>query len=178
CDSDSPLLEHPDLRILSDFQQQQEWVLEPGDMLYLPPRLAHYGIAEDECMTWSVGFRAPSHAAVLTHFTDFLAQYLSNEQRYGDADLSMPADPAQIVDQYDERLQQLVRRLVQDWNAVAPCCARFMSAPRYPEHDQSQGLEPDLLPELLLGAEGRVRNTRARKTWHQEHHQNMMFYVN
>lgn len=51
CSSDSPLREHADLRILADFEQSDEWVLEPGDMLYLPPRLAHYGIAEDECMT-------------------------------------------------------------------------------------------------------------------------------
>ena len=75
CDADSKLLAHADLRILADFEQTDEWVLEPGDMLYLPPRLAHYGIAEDDCMTYSVGFRAPSAAEVLTHFTDFLAQF-------------------------------------------------------------------------------------------------------
>ena len=76
CDSESPMLAHGDLRILADFQGTEEWVLEPGDMLYLPPRLAHFGTAEDACMTYSVGFRAPSAAEVLTHFTDFLAQFL------------------------------------------------------------------------------------------------------
>ena len=51
CSPASPLLEHPDLRILENFEQQQEWVLEPGDMLYIPPGVAHYGIAEDDCST-------------------------------------------------------------------------------------------------------------------------------
>jgi 50S ribosomal protein L16 3-hydroxylase len=56
------------LKILSHFKPVDEWVLEPGDMLYLPPRYAHDGIAEGECMTWSIGFRAPR--------TDELAQEL------------------------------------------------------------------------------------------------------
>ena len=46
CDSESPMLAHGDLRILAAFQGTEEWVLEPGDMLYLPPRLAHFGTAE------------------------------------------------------------------------------------------------------------------------------------
>lgn len=177
CDSDSPLLEHPDLRILSDFQQQQEWVLEPGDMLYLPPRLAHYGIAEDDCMTWSVGFRAPSHAEVLTHFTDFLAQYLSDEQRYGDADLSLPADPAQIDEQTVERLQQLVLGLVQDREALGTWFGRFMTEPRYPELVQTQELDPELLHELLASGYGLVRNPSARLAWRQEQQDYLMLFA-
>ena len=48
CTADSPLIDGLELKILADFQQTDEWVLEPGDMLYLPPGIAHYGIAEDE----------------------------------------------------------------------------------------------------------------------------------
>ena len=48
------------LKILADFHPEHEWVLEPGDMLYLPPRYAHDGVAQGECMTYSVGFRAPT----------------------------------------------------------------------------------------------------------------------
>ena len=80
CDSESPLLQHADLRILADFEATDEWVLEPGDMLYLPPRLAHCGVAVDDCLTYSVGFRAPSAAEVLTHFTDFLSQFLTGRR--------------------------------------------------------------------------------------------------
>jgi 50S ribosomal protein L16 3-hydroxylase len=55
---DPQLRDDVPLKILSNFVAEQEWVLEPGDMLYLPPRWAHDGIAEGECMTCSVGFRA------------------------------------------------------------------------------------------------------------------------
>ena len=105
CDSESPMLKHADLRILADFEATDEWVLEPGDMLYLPPRLAHCGVAVDDCMTYSVGFRAPSAAEVLTHFTDFLSQFLTDEERYTDADAVPATDPHQIQRDALDRLK-------------------------------------------------------------------------
>jgi 50S ribosomal protein L16 3-hydroxylase len=48
------------VKILKHFRPEHEWLLEPGDMLYLPPLWGHDGIAEGECMTCSIGFRAPS----------------------------------------------------------------------------------------------------------------------
>ena len=59
CDANSALSEHSQLKILDAFDAQQDWLLNPGDMLYLPPRLAHCGVAVGECCTYSVGFRAP-----------------------------------------------------------------------------------------------------------------------
>ncbi len=177
CDADSPLLEHPDLRILSQFEQQDEWVLAPGDMLYLPPGLAHYGIAEDECMTWSVGFRAPSHAEVLTHFTDFLSQYLGDQQRYSDAGLALPADPAQIDEQTVERLQRLVLELVQDREALGTWFGRFMTEPRYPEQLQAQEPDAQLLAEVLDHDYGLIRNSSARLAWRQEQEHYLMLFA-
>jgi len=58
--SDSALLPGLEQRILAHFETEQEWVLEPGDVLYLPPGVAHWGIAEGECMTYSLGFRTPN----------------------------------------------------------------------------------------------------------------------
>ena len=57
---DLSLVEGVDLKVLANFQPSHEYVLNPGDMLYLPPRYAHDGIAIGECMTYSIGFRAPS----------------------------------------------------------------------------------------------------------------------
>ena len=177
CNTDSPLLAHPDLRILSDFEQQQEWVLAPGDMLYLPPRMAHYGIAEDECMTWSVGFRAPSHAEILTHFTDFLSQYQSDEQRYSDAGMLRPADPAQIDEQTVERLQQLILDAVQDREALGTWFGRFMTDPRYPELIQPQPDTADQLASALEAGYGLVRNPSARLAWRQEQDNYLMLFA-
>ena len=55
------LLPHPELQLLSDFNCSDNYMLEPGDMLYLPPGFPHWGIAVDPCTTYSIGFRAPSH---------------------------------------------------------------------------------------------------------------------
>ncbi len=56
---DNDLVPDLDLRILSHFETDEDWVLEPGDVLYLPPGVAHWGTAEGDCMTYSLGFRAP-----------------------------------------------------------------------------------------------------------------------
>ncbi|WP_213663155.1 cupin domain-containing protein [Stutzerimonas stutzeri] len=164
CDSDSALLEHGDLRILADFQGTDEWVLEPGDMLYLPPRLAHFGTAEDACMTYSVGFRAPSAAEVLTHFTDFLAQFLP-EERYGDADLQPSDDPYQIQSDALERLKALLAEHMGDERLLLTWFGQFMTEPRYPERIEGVELtEQDLRAALADGAV-LVRNPAARMAW-------------
>ena len=165
CDSDSPLLPHADLRILADFQQTDEWVLEPGDMLYLPPRLAHFGTAEDDCLTYSVGFRAPSAAEVLTHFTDFLSQYLTDEERYTDADIQPASDPHQIQRDSLDRLKALLAEHMSDERLLLTWFGQFMTEPRYPELVAGDDIEEeDLLASIDQGAV-LIRNPSARLAW-------------
>ncbi|MFL1503188.1 JmjC domain-containing protein [Pseudomonas sp. O64] len=165
CNSESPLLQHADLRILAEFEQSEEWVLEPGDMLYLPPRLAHFGIAEDDCMTYSVGFRAPSAAEVLTHFTDFLSQYLTDEERYTDADAQPVSDPHQIQGDALDRLKSLLAEHMSDERMLLTWFGQFMTEPRYPELVAGEELgEEDFLSSLEGGAI-LVRNPSARMAW-------------
>ena len=165
CNSESPLLQHADLRILAEFEESAEWVLEPGDMLYLPPRLAHFGIAEDDCMTYSVGFRAPSAAEVLTHFTDFLAQYLTDEERYTDADVQPVSDPHQIQSDALDRLKSLLAEHMSDERMLLTWFGQFMTEPRYPELVAGEELgEEDFISALQDGAI-LVRNPSARMAW-------------
>lgn len=165
CDSDSPLIEHADLRILADFEQTDEWSLEPGDMLYLPPRLAHYGVAEDDCLTYSVGFRAPSAAEVLTHFTDFLSQFLPDEERYSDADAQPVSDPHQIQHDALDRLKALLAEHMGDERLLLTWFGQFMTEPRYPEQVAGEELsEEELIDSLEQGAI-LVRNPSARLAW-------------
>src|SRR5476649_2356993 len=133
CDAQSPLLEHADLRILSDFQATEEWTLEPGDMLYLPPRLAHCGVAVDDCLTYSVGFRAPGASEVLTHFTDFLSQFIPDEDRYTDADIQPASDPNQIQHDALDRLKALLAEHMSDERLLLTWFGQYMTEPRYPE---------------------------------------------
>ncbi|AZF58867.1 cupin domain-containing protein [Pseudomonas sp. R11-23-07] len=165
CSSESALLQHADLRILAEFEESAEWVLEPGDMLYLPPRLAHFGIAEDDCMTYSVGFRAPSAAEVLTHFTDFLSQYLTDEERYTDADAQPVSDPHQIQSDALDRLKSLLAEHMSDERMLLTWFGQFMTEPRYPELVAGEELgEDDFISSLQDGAI-LVRNPSARLAW-------------
>lgn len=165
CDGDTPVLQHADLRILADFQGTDEWILEPGDMLYLPPRLAHFGIAEDACMTYSLGFRAPSAAEVLTHFTDFLAQFLPNEERYSDADLVPTDDPHQIQSDALKRLRAMLTEHMGDERLLLTWFGQFMTEPRYPERVQGQDIEEQELLTMLDNGAILVRNLSARLAW-------------
>lgn len=165
CDSDSPMLQHADLKILAEFVKTEEWVLEPGDMLYLPPLLAHCGTAEDDCMTYSVGFRAPSAAEVLTHFTDFLGQFLPDEERYSDADAQPTSDPTQIQRDALDRLKALLTEHMSDERLLMTWFGQFMTEPKYPE--LIAGIEIDE-EGFLAGLENGailIRNPSARMAW-------------
>jgi len=165
CDADSPLLPHADLKILAQFEPTDEWVLAPGDMLYLPPCLAHCGTAEDDCMTYSVGFRAPSAAEVLTHFTDFLGQFLPDEERYSDADIQPSEDPNQIQRDALERLKALLNEHMSDERLLMTWFGQFMTEPKYPELVAGIEIEEeDFLGALEDGAI-LIRNPSARMAW-------------
>ncbi|MFR0690756.1 JmjC domain-containing protein [Enterobacterales bacterium AE_CKDN230030158-1A_HGKHYDSX7] len=168
CDASSPMLPHADLRILAEFEESADWVLEPGDMLYLPPRVAHYGIAEDDCMTYSVGFRAPSAAEVLTHFTDFLAQFLSDEERYSDAGMAAmkgDADQHQIQRDALDRLKNLLQEHMSDERLLLTWFGQFMTEPRYPELVAGEEIEEDDLTAAIEDGEVLIRNPSARMAW-------------
>lgn len=85
-----------ELKLLREFHPTHDWVLAPGDMLYLPPGVPHHGVAQDACLTFSVGTRAPSAAELLGDFVDTLAAEADESVRYRDADLTPPSDPGEI----------------------------------------------------------------------------------
>jgi 50S ribosomal protein L16 3-hydroxylase len=91
------ILPDQDLRILSRFEPDRDWLLTPGDMLYLPPGMPHWGVAEGPCLTWSVGFRAPAFDEITAGWLDHVARHFSPPGRWRDPpDLAPPADPAEL----------------------------------------------------------------------------------
>ncbi len=82
CDADEPQKDIDGLKILENFEQQQEFILEPGDVLYLPPRLAHWGVALGPCTTFSIGFRAPRLNDMLGRWTDAALPQIDPELLY------------------------------------------------------------------------------------------------
>jgi 50S ribosomal protein L16 3-hydroxylase len=85
-----------ELKLLREFHPTHDWVLGPGDMLYLPPGVPHHGVAVDPCLTFSVGMRAPSAAELLGDFVDTLAADAPESLRYADPGLAPAADPFEI----------------------------------------------------------------------------------
>lgn len=106
CDETSPRLSNTPLSILKEFNETEDWVLEPGDMLYLPPKLAHFGIAENDCITLSVGFRAPTQEQMISHFSDFLLDRMSDQNFYEDPDLTLQNHCGEISDQVVSKVLQ------------------------------------------------------------------------
>lgn len=100
-----------DLKLLREFHPTHEWLLRPGDMLYLPPGVPHHGVAEDACLTFSVGMRAPSAAELLGDFVDTLAADADEGVRYADPDLAPARDAAEID-------ADAMRRAVEALNAL------------------------------------------------------------
>lgn len=136
CDEASALRPHDDLRLLEDFTVEEEWILEPGDILYIPPGIAHNGIAVgDNCMTYSIGFRAPSRSELIAHWADTILDDLDNDDRYADPDLRQQANPGEIGSTAIDRLHAMVTERLSDRAAFARWFGEFSSASKYPEID-------------------------------------------
>jgi 50S ribosomal protein L16 3-hydroxylase len=127
---DLRLMEGMPLKILSDFTSEEEWVLEPGDMLYLPPQYAHDGIAQGECMTYSIGFRAPSFQELGEGFLQFLAESIDLPGRYADPNLAPSKRPAAIS---GDMLEQIAARLAEirfDEQDITIFLGEYLSEPK------------------------------------------------
>lgn len=110
---DPTLISGVDLKILKNFQPEQSWVLEPGDMLYLPPGVAHNGVALSSCMTYSVGFRAPFARTLLGSLLNLPDQFLPPEDAlYSDPDLALVANPSEVADDAVHRLRRMLMPLI------------------------------------------------------------------
>jgi 50S ribosomal protein L16 3-hydroxylase len=119
-----------DLRILARFVPEEEWVLEPGDMLYLPPDVAHYGIAESECLTWSVGFRAPSDQELASGFLDYLGERLALDGRYADPGLAPARAPGRIPPPLLAHVAGTLERIRWRAGDALDFAGRFLSEPK------------------------------------------------
>lgn len=125
-----------DLRIMNKFSPEQSWILEPGDMLYLPPFIAHYGVALDNtCMTYSVGFRAPSKADLLESWVD--DQLLSEcaQQRFQDPDRKPQKNTSNIPLDDLNNLAELMFNQDMDKKSLFIWLGQFLSKSKNQERE-------------------------------------------
>ncbi len=130
CDEQSPREPDTALRILKDYPFEQEWVLEPGDMLYLPPQVAHWGTALGDCITYSIGFRAPSAAEMLSDLANELLSQ-SHSPHYKDPLLTPAMACEQISSQHIAQVRELLSSVLDDEALLADWFARYMTTPKY-----------------------------------------------
>jgi 50S ribosomal protein L16 3-hydroxylase len=124
------------IKVLRRFVPEDEWLLEPGDMLYLPPGVAHHGVAEGPCFTYSIGFLAPSHAELVASFLEYLgvarAARTDPEARYADPQLRPAREPLAIGDDMLAAVSAAVGGGVVRWRDadVADFLGRLLTRPR------------------------------------------------
>ncbi|MGZ5073166.1 MAG: JmjC domain-containing protein, partial [Usitatibacter sp.] len=119
-----------ELKILERFVPESEWVLEAGDMLYLPPGVAHHGVAESECLTWSIGFRAPTDAELVAGFLDFLRDRLAPAGQYADAGAAPARHPGEIPAGMLEHAAGAMEAIRWSPALVREFAGRFLSEPK------------------------------------------------
>ncbi|MBU9135171.1 cupin domain-containing protein [Burkholderia multivorans] len=123
------------LKILANFEPTDEWVLEPGDMLYLPPHIAHDGVADGECMTCSIGFRAPSAGELGAQFLYYLAERgglrdSGADDLYRDPKQPAVAAPAELPPAMVERVAEIVDAIRWRKRDVAEFLGCYLSEPK------------------------------------------------
>ncbi len=162
---DQTLIEGAPLRLLKDFRVEQEWVLEAGDMLYLPPHCAHNGIAEDDCMTYSIGFRTPWYQELAEQFLVYLQDRIEIAGTYADPDLKTQKHPSEISADMLQQVSQAIRKVQWDDEDVANFLGCYLSEPkphiffdpparplseaRFAQAMQSRGVALDLKTQML-----------------------------
>lgn len=163
--ADHTLIEGAPLRILKDFRVEQEWVLEPGDMLYLPPHCAHNGIAEDDCMTYSIGFRTPAYQELAEQFLVYLQDRIRVDGMYADPGLKAQRHPSEIGTDMLLQVCNAINRLQWNERDIAGFLGSYLSEPkphiffdppkrpltreRFEQAFLSRGLELDLKTQAL-----------------------------
>jgi len=127
---DLSLIEGLPLKILSNFTPEQEFILEPGDMLYLPPQYAHDGIAIGECMTYSIGFRAPSHQELGQSFLNFMSDTIELPGRYQDPELQATNHPAEISTKMVDKIAAEIAKIKFSEEDITIFIGEYLSEPK------------------------------------------------
>jgi 50S ribosomal protein L16 3-hydroxylase len=141
-----------DLRILKHFTPNDDWLLTPGDILYLPPGVPHWGIAEGECMTWSVGLRAAAWRELAADWCEHQAEHALPAGRFSDPGLSLQAQPGEILPEVFAQVRTTLEQglVGADSDRFRAWLGGFLTEPK--EHLRLTPAERALTPSAFRGA--------------------------
>jgi 50S ribosomal protein L16 3-hydroxylase len=158
-EKDLSLRDDVPLKILARFEPEQEFVLEPGDMLYLPPRYAHDGIAEGECMTYSIGFRAPRRAELARELLQRIAEEADDvagaDLLYRDPLSPATGQPGAVPPDLQDFARQSLEALLRDPQALPRALGEYLTEPKASVWFEA-GRAPRLLRAVALDRRTRM----------------------
>lgn len=167
-----------DVQILTDFDPDHEWVLEPGDVLYLPPRVPHYGIAEGDCMTYSIGFRAPSYRKIAMGFMQELSERAGSDELYADPGCAARSRPGRIAEEDLERVGEILSEMWERGADRSDWFGRMITTPGRGGHapPPDEPIEEHELLELLRAGRT-IRRSEASRFAYREAETSAVLYV-
>jgi 50S ribosomal protein L16 3-hydroxylase len=134
CDDNSELVPGSPLKILKHFNEENAYLCKAGDILYVPPGKAHWGVSEsDDCMTISIGFRAPSAEEIASELLHNAADTLTDGQRFTDPKLKQESSAHQIKPEDIQQIRQLLNNTLLNDENILNTFGKMMSEPKYPE---------------------------------------------
>lgn len=168
CDENSKTLNNTPLRILEEFETENDWVLEPGDMLYLPPQIAHHGISMGDCITLSIGLRSPTHEQILTSFTDYLCNITVKEQHLDDPNLKLQENPGEMNTAAISQLKSVIESYLKE-DSLSSWFGQYSTEPKtdYIVQLPDEPIEEADLPDYLASSDSIRRNEGSRFSFYQ-----------
>jgi 50S ribosomal protein L16 3-hydroxylase len=164
-----------DLRVLKEFSPEREIIAEPGDLLYLPPNVAHHGVALEPALTLSIGFRAPEQRELVLAFVEELADRARRDRRFTDADRLTTSAPATVATSDLDQLRRLLREGIEASDTqLDDFLGRYLTQPK-PHRQLGEGQESALAPtqiaEQLASGKSLVRGLGSR--WLAREHESL-----
>lgn len=176
-DESSPRVEGTPLRILKHWTPEETVTLNPGDMLYLPPGIGHHGIADNDCITLSIGFRAPTVDDILTGFTDFLCGRSDTSEHLSDPDLEVQDNPGTISPDVIDRLDATLRAKLHNRRQLALWFGQYSTVPK--SHGivvpPEEALTPEFLAHLVSAASQIRWNEGSRFAYYEFEEETALF---
>lgn len=150
CDANTAFVPNQPLKLLPEIDVQFDEILAPGDLLYVPPGMAHYGVAEDDCLTFSFGFRMPNVAGMMERISDQFSANSLLQNPVVDITRKQMSQIGEINASELSHLKDLVLAQLQDSATLDAAIMSYMSEPKYPDNiPEADEIEADDLKEIL-----------------------------
>ncbi|MES2624188.1 MAG: cupin domain-containing protein [Pseudomonadota bacterium] len=173
CTSDDLNRTSSGLKLLAEFHSEDEWLLEPGDVLYVPPGVAHWGVSRDNSLCYSLGFRAPSVSEMVLGYSDSCSDSLAPDLRYTDPKLKPGIRAGEIAESSLQQMQKLLKDALSDKHAMNMWFGSHMTQPKNPDQFVEEEFSPDIRQQNLA----LIAHPAARFAW-QQTGQDIAFFAN